>query len=207
VGRTMTTFMTTRRSSPASLASLASIASIAPLRALAAAFALAALTLWSLPSRADIPPSCDSESSLVTCAATEVGQPCHGGGTCFEMTCGSSAGPLSKVYKCDTCPTIIAAPSGTCTFDNMGSTCGDGDGGTGTCAALRYYCNSTPDKFVCVAPPAAATTDGGATDKSTASSSGCDVAPRPPKPTTIGLGLVAVGLAAFCIDRARRRAR
>jgi hypothetical protein len=124
-----------------------------PSKTLLAAIALAFAAFFAPGARADIAPSCDSEMSLITCNATDVGKPCQGGGKCFEISCSSSAGASSKVYKCDACPTIIDTPAGTCGISNMGASCGDGDGGTGTCGAIRYYCTTaTSGKYPCHKP-------------------------------------------------------
>jgi hypothetical protein len=162
---------------------------------------------WSSASRADIPPSCDAESSLITCAATDVGKPCQGGGQCFEIACQSGASAM-KVYKCAACPTIVAAPAETCTYAKLGMAC-SGDGGTGTCGVVPSYCNTA--KLACQMPaqsvPTGPPTGGGSTDGGAAgnSSGGCDIAPNPPKPTAIGLGLLAIGAVVFAVDRVRRR--
>jgi hypothetical protein len=197
------------------------------------------LTFCSSTSRADIPPSCDAESSLITCAATDVGKPCQGGGQCFEIACQNGASGM-KVYKCAACPTIVAAPADTCTFAKLGMTC-SGDGGTGTCGVVPAYCNAgklacqMPAQNVPTGPPTGgagtgggvtdggAGTGGGSTDggggttgaagtgsggaAGNKSSGGCDIAPNPPKPTAIGLGLLAIGVVAFGVDRVRRRRR
>jgi hypothetical protein len=186
---------------------------------LAAALALTALALWSPPSRADILGTCDAYDSLITCAATDVGKACQGGGRCFEMPCAATPGAsTTKVYRCLACPTLIAAPSGTCTMSNFGATCGDGDGGTGTCAVIGSSCQGASGKFACQTPataqptgPPAGSIDGSSdasgTGGTSGASSGCDVVPRPPKPTSIGLGLIALGVVVFAIDRIRRRSR
>jgi MYXO-CTERM domain-containing protein len=168
------------------------------------------LLLSSPQARADIPSTCGSLDSLINCAATDVGKPCQGGGQCFEMSCLNTGASTSvgKVYRCDACPTVLAAP-GTCTITNMGTACTGDDGGTGTCRVIAPHC-ATTSKFVCQTPAAAAptgpplTTVGGKTELG---GDGCDIAPGPGKPTMIGLGLVGVGLAFFLIDRARRRSR
>jgi hypothetical protein len=200
----------------------------------AATLAITLLSLWNSPSRADLLPICGS-GSAVTCAATEVGKPCHGGGKCFEVACENGAYP-GKVYNCITCPTIIHAPAGSCAISNMGTTCGDGDGGTGTCGAVSPSCNTTSDKYVCQAPAqtlpatdagsdaasggggAAGARDGGAGSGSgaagagagssgTTSSGGCDVMPRPPKPGTLAIVLIVFGGVFLIVDRLRRRKR
>jgi hypothetical protein len=176
------------------------------LPSLTAALAAAALALWSPPVRADILGTCDTLSDLITCAATDVGKPCQGGGTCFGIPC--AAGQLGQgatmVYRCDTCPTIVATAAGACTIANMGAACGSGDGGAGTCAIISPQCQVATGaaEVSCQIPSTEKITGPPAGE---GSSSGCDVVPRPPKPTTIGLGLIGIGLAVFFIDRARRR--
>jgi hypothetical protein len=177
---------------------------------LVAAATLAVLLLWSGPSRADIPAACDALANLITCAATDVGKPCQGGGQCFEMDCGGGANgmTLMKVYRCDACPTIVAAPAGTCTYSNFGTACGDGDGGSGTCAILSPWCvQATGASKVSCQVPAGAHITGPPAGEGGGGSSGCDVVPRPPKPSTIGLGLVAIGIILFAVERIRRRSR
>jgi hypothetical protein len=173
------------------------------------ALALAFLAFSSAPARADILGTCDTLSDLITCKATDVGKPCQGGGSCMAVPCamGQLGQGATMVYKCDTCPTIVAAPSGFCTFTNMGATCGDGDGGSGTCSIISPQCQTATGaaKVSCQIPSTEKPTGPPAGEGG--GSSGCDVAPKPPKPTAIGLGLVVVGLLAFGIDRARRRSR
>lgn len=196
-----------------------------------AALALGILSLAGPAARADIPPSCDSKDSLITCSATDVGKPCQGGGQCFEISCGVGT-TAGKVYKCDACPTIIATPADTCTISKLGMACSGADGGTGTCGVVSAYCAGAGGKFVCQTPATAtptgppstgaAGTSGGAAGTTGAagstgaagttgtvvkSDSGCDVVPKPGKPTLIGVGLVVAGIAFFLIDRARRRSR
>jgi hypothetical protein len=204
---------------------------------------LAGLALWMVAgsfagkARADLLPQCDMGSALITCAAADEGKPCQGGGTCYAISCSSSAATpgLTKVYRCDACPTIVSVPTDTCQVGNLGTACGDG--GAAVCGAIQPYCNTTSDKFVCQiaatamptgAPTGAAGTSGtdagtdatgaagttggagttGAAGSGTgapATTSGCDVAPRPSPTSLIGLGLVVVGLLFFAIDRRRRR--
>jgi hypothetical protein len=177
------------------------------LASFASTFALICLGFSSAPARADILGAC-SAVDLITCAATDVGKPCQGGGKCLAVPCAQSTGGMTTmVYKCDACPTIVAVPSGTCTLGNMGTACG-GDGGAGTCAIVSPQCQTDTgaDKVSCqipstekpTGPPAGSGSSGG---------SGCDIAPKPPKPTAIGLGLVIAGLAFFVVDRSRARAR
>jgi hypothetical protein len=189
-------------------------------RLLFAALALGFVALGAAPARADIPPSCDTQASLVTCAATDVGKPCQGGGQCFEISC-SSGTSSSKIYKCDTCPATIEVAAGTCGPGTFGTACGDGKG---TCGALKSYCaTAASGKYACVATAqgtagsggggstggagatGSAGADGGADAGTTTSSGGgCDIAPTP-KPGMIGLGLVVVGLVFFAVERLRRR--
>jgi hypothetical protein len=171
-----------------------------------AAFALAFLALSATPARADIPPSCDAQGSLITCAATDVGKPCQGGGKCHEVQCVSGGDAVAKVYKCDACPTIIAAPSGTCTISNMGSACSDGAGATGTCGAIRSYCNTSADKFVCQKPSTETPTGPPGGMSVGNSGGGCDVAPDPSQ-GMIGLGLAIAGFVFVVVERVRRRNR
>jgi hypothetical protein len=169
--------------------------------------ALTCAGLWAGAARADLAPTCDQIDSLVTCAATDVGKECQGGGHCFEMGCSSGSSPVMKVYKCVACPTIIDTPAGTCTFNNSGASCSGADGGSGTCAVVSGVCNSTADKAVCqvpstetpTGPPAGSTAGGG-------DSGGCDVAPRPTE-GSIGIGLLIAGFVFVVIERVRRRRR
>jgi hypothetical protein len=173
----------------------------------ASAVALIFLAISSAPARADILGECIA-INLITCAATDVGKPCQGGGKCLAVPCSKAgASPTATmVYKCDACPTIVGAPAGTCTLGNMGTSC-SGDGGTGTCAIISPQCQTETgaDKVSCQIPPTETPTGPPAGEGG--SSSGCDVAPKPTTPTAIGLGLVVVGLVAFFVDRARRRSR
>ncbi|HVU51167.1 MAG TPA: hypothetical protein VHL80_10800 [Polyangia bacterium] len=182
-----------------------------PLRWLArfaSALALASLALAASPARADILGECSAITDLITCAATDVGKPCQGGGKCLALAC-SQGGPGSTatmVYRCEACPTIISVPAGTCTLTNMGTACG-GDGGAGTCGIVSSECQTETgaDKISCQTPSTEKPTGPPAGEGG--SSSGCDIAPGPPKPAAIGVGLLAAGLLAFLIDRARRRSR
>jgi hypothetical protein len=175
---------------------------------LASAFALISLAFAASPARADVLGEC-SAIDLITCSATDVGKPCQGGGKCLAVPC-SQAGATptaTMVYKCDVCPTIVSAPSPTCTISNMGTNCAGGDGGSGTCAIISPQCQTATgaEKFSCQIPSTEKPTGPPAGEGG--SSSGCEVAPRPMTPTAIGLGLVAAGLVAFFVDRARRRSR
>jgi hypothetical protein len=190
----------------------------------AATLTLAVLSLTVRAARADALPDCPSlQDQLITCAAADVGKPCEGGGQCYEMSCSNSGTIVAgKIYKCDACPTIIPATE-PCDYNTMGKACG-GEGGTGNCGVVPPHCiTAGVGKFACKAPPAAtptgppptgaagtsgsAGTTGSAGSTGSMGSSGCDVAPRPGKPTLIGLGLVMAGLVFFAIDRARRRNR
>jgi hypothetical protein len=176
-----------------------------PLRAL---FGLICLGFSGGAARADLLSPCSTfDMGLIACAATDVGKPCQGGGNCLAVPCYQSASTPSTtmVYRCEACPTIISVPAGTCTTSNVGTSCGNG--GTAMCGVLSSECQTQTggDKYSCQGPPASKPTgppagEGGA-------SSGCELAPRPMTPTAIGLGLVAAGLAAFFVDRARRRSR
>jgi len=174
------------------------------------ALALISLAFAASPARADILGECSAITDLITCAATDVGKPCQGGGKCLAVPCSQQGGtpPSTMVYRCDVCPTIVTVPDGTCTFSNMGSTCGNsGDGGTGTCAIISAQCQTSTGaaKLSCQIP--STEKPSGPPAGEGGSSSGCDIAPKPPKPTAIGLGLIAAGLLAFFVDRARRRSR
>jgi hypothetical protein len=175
---------------------------------LLAASALAILVLWSAPSRADLFVGCGALDSLITCAATDVGKECQGGGTCFEMFCSDSPGSTQMtIYRCMACPTIVDA--GACSTSNLGSPCGAADGGA-TCGVVNTTCLSSTatNKYLCQIPPAAQPTGAPLGDNKTSSGgSGCDIAPKPPKPGTIGLGLLGLGVVFFAVDKLRRRRR
>jgi hypothetical protein len=191
---------------------------------------LVAAMAWALPSRADIPPTCDTFDALITCAAADVGKACQGGGQCYAVSCGTTS--AMTVYKCDACPAVVSAPDAGCAPGNFGTACGDG----GTCSARQAYCNTSAPKYICAGPPPAKPTgppageSGGAGGGGTAGSGGsagsggyagvdglcpscgskgggCDVAPRATGPGAIALGLLIVGMAALFYDRRRRRRR
>src|SRR5262249_41757853 len=125
LGRTMTTTMPRRPAQKHPRLALA-----------ASALALISLAFAASPARADILGECSAITDLIHCAATDVGKPCQGGGECMAIPCSASQ-KASMVYACDSCPTIVTVPDGTCTLGNMGTTCGNsGDGGTGTCAII-----------------------------------------------------------------------
>lgn len=179
---------------------------------------------WALPSRADIPPTCNTFDTLITCAAADVGKACQGGGQCYAVTCGTTS--AMTLYKCDACPAVVSAPDAGCAPGNFGTACGDG----GTCSPRQAYCNTSAPKYICAGPAPAKPTgppageSGGAAGSGTAGSSGgagasgggagggskgdgCDVAPRATGPGAIALGLLIVGMAALFYDRRRKRRR
>ena len=100
--------------------------------------------LWSLPSRADVAPTCSAFDDLITCDAQDVGKACQGGGQCYAVVCGTGM----TVYKCDACPAILSAPDAGCAPSKFGTPCGDG----GTCSSTQAYCNTSSTKFVCAGP-------------------------------------------------------
>jgi hypothetical protein len=166
------------------------------------------ISLSAASSRADLLPTCAQKDTLITCAAADEGKPCQGGGKCYAMPCSPSAGPVTMVYKCDVCPTIVDSPDAGCSPSNIGTPCSDG----GTCNGINSYCNPTPTRFVCATPGTGKPTGppGGGNDGGTAGtggSSGCEVAPRGPGPRAIGLGLLGLGTVLVFVDRMRRRAR
>jgi hypothetical protein len=161
-------------------------------------------------ARADIPPSCDTYDSLITCAATDVGKDCQTAGKCFEIHCASGAGAGSTITKCDACPNVLSGPDADCDLSNLGKACGGADGGPGMCGVVPPHCQVPGGKFGCMTPAAQKPTGPPQTmpgGKNDLDDGGCDIAPGPGKPAMIGLGLVAAGLAFFLIDRARRRSR
>jgi hypothetical protein len=170
----------------------------------AAAATLSIIALSSPLARADLLPSCDDVEGSIQCAATDVGKPCQGGGQCHEVLCatvGLGMGARS-LYRCRSCPTVLTS-STACSLSNLDAACGDGDGGQGRCGVIPADCEPGA-KVACViqgavptGPPAGSGSSGG----------GCDIAPKPPKPTMIGLGLLAFGAVAFLFDCARRRPR
>ncbi len=133
---------------------------------------LIAATAWSLPSRADIPPTCDTFDTLITCAAADVGKACQGGGQCYAVTCGTTS--AMTLYKCDACPAVVSAPDAGCAPGNFGTACGDG----GTCSPRQAYCNTSAPKYICAGPAPAKPTGppageiGGAAGGGTAGTSG-----------------------------------
>ncbi len=122
------------------------------LGALAAVLAPGLVLAWSPPARADIPPTCDFEDSLITCAAADVGKPCQGGGRCYAIPCLAAGATTSTttLYKCYACATVMAAPDAGCSTTNMGTACGDG----GTCTVNSSWCIGTGAKYVCASPAA-----------------------------------------------------
>ncbi len=104
-----------------------------------AALAFVVLAFSSAPSRADLLVTCGGLDALVTCAATDVGKECQGGGKCFARYCQNSPGATQMaVYKCFACPTIVGSPDGGACLP-VGSACG-GDGGTATCGVINSVC-------------------------------------------------------------------
>jgi len=190
------------------------------------AIAVVAGIVAASPARADLILSCSAYSSDITCAAADVGKPCQGAGTCFAFGCSSgSSMTYSMVYRCSTCPTIVASDAGAdggtgCSIPNIGAPCAGG----GICTDVPGpgNCNPTSNKYVCAIPytgpeptgPPAGENDAGA-DASVdgipyndlVPSSGCDVAPRPSPESLIGLGLIVIGVAFFVVDRKRARRR
>jgi hypothetical protein len=175
---------------------------------LPAAIALAFLALGSAPSRADLATTCGQLDELITCDATDVGKECQGGGTCHPMSCSDGPGSTQMtIYLCYACPTIVSAPdAGACL--PVGSACGGADGGA-TCGVVNTVClsPSATNKYLCQIPPASQPTGAPAGENHASSGGGCDVAPKPPKPGTIGLGLLGLGVVLFALDKARRRSR
>ena len=172
---------------------------------LAGALTLAFLALRSAPSRADVFVGCGQLDALITCGATDVGKKCQGGGTCFQMFCSDSPGSTQMtIYRCMACPTIVDA--GACGTSNLGSACGAADGGA-TCGAVNTTCLSptATNKYLCQIPPTSQPTGAPPGDNKTSSGGGCDIAPKPPKPGTIGLGLLGLGVVLFAVDKVRRR--
>src|SRR5262249_32884393 len=99
-------------------------------------------------ARADIPPACDQEASLITCAAADVGKACQGAGQCYAVSCSPVTPPTTSTteYKCDVCPTVVTSSSVTCSTTNMGTACGAG----GTCGVLSAWCLGTNPKYACL---------------------------------------------------------
>ena len=195
---------------------------------------LVAATAWAVPSRADVLPGCTAFDTLITCAETDVGKPCQGGGQCYAVSCGTGTAPTMTIYKCDACPAIVSAPDAGCEPSKFGTACGDG----GMCSSSQAYCN-TSSKYFCAGPvppkptgppvgesggtggsgSGGASANGGAGGNvggagggvavcpSCKSNGGCDVAPRATGPGAIALGLLIVGMAALFYDRRRKRRR
>jgi hypothetical protein len=124
-------------------------------RSLVLASTLATVALLaSAPVRADIPPTCDMETSLITCAAADVGKPCQGAGQCYAVSCLATtpSTTTTTLYKCDACPTVLATSSVTCSTTNVGAACGTG----ATCMVLSAWCAAAGgSKYVCAIPAAA----------------------------------------------------
>ncbi len=121
-------------------------------------------TLWALPSRADIAPTCGAFDALITCDAKDVGKACQGGGQCYAVSCGTGM----TVYKCDACPAILSAPDAGCAPSKFGTACGDG----GTCSSTQAYCNTSSTKYVCAGPTPAKPTGPPAGETGTGGGSG-----------------------------------
>jgi len=123
---------------------LVSVLTLTPIALLAAAPA----------ARADIPPTCDMEASLITCAAADVGKPCQGAGQCYAVSCLATTPSTTTAteYKCDACPTVVTTSSVTCSTTNVGTACGTG----ATCTVLSAWCAAAGgSKYVCAMPAAA----------------------------------------------------
>jgi hypothetical protein len=122
---------------------------------LASTLAMIASLAWAPGARADIPPTCDEEASLITCAAADVGKPCQGAGQCYAVSCSATTPPTSTTteYKCDACPTVLTTSTVTCSTTNIGSACGTG----ATCMVLSAWCVSAnaSSKYACATPAAA----------------------------------------------------
>jgi hypothetical protein len=115
------------------------------------AWILTPVFLLAAPAaRADIPPTCEQEASLITCAAADVGKPCQGAGQCYAVSCSASTPPTTTTteYKCDACPTVSTTSTVTCSTTNIGTACGTG----ATCIVLSAWCAGTGGKFVCATP-------------------------------------------------------
>jgi uncharacterized membrane protein YgcG len=129
-------------------------------------------TAWSLPSRADIAPTCSAYDALITCDAKDVGKACQTGGQCYAVSCGTGM----TVYRCDACPAILSAPDAGCDPSKFGTACGDG----GICSSTQAYCNTSSTKFVCTGPtpakptgPPAGESGGASGSAGTTGGSGC----------------------------------
>jgi MYXO-CTERM domain-containing protein len=119
------------------------------------ALLVAALDVSST-ARADVPPTCSAFDSDVTCSASDVGQPCSGGGTCYEVYCslGSVGSPDEQnLYKCETCPTVLDVDAGAdggsaCSLSSFGQSCA---GGLGVCEKAPEWCPFTGAYLPCIA--------------------------------------------------------
>jgi len=182
------------------------------------------------PARADIPPTCDQEALLITCAAADVGKPCQGAGQCYAVSCSATTpGTTSTEYKCDACPTVMPSNGAACSTTNVGTACGNG----GMCTVLSSWCAGAGSKYVCATPAPAQPTGppagetgaagagggggaaggGGASPSGTGGGSGssgggggCAVIAGAPTTAGIAAGLMAIGLGLLALSR-RRRAR
>lgn len=95
---------------------------------------------------ADVPPTCSEFDDDVTCSSSDVGKPCSGGGTCYEVYCSSQpggGGTSQNLYKCETCPTVLDGDAGTAECNAtgggpaFGASCAND---AGTCEKLPEYC-------------------------------------------------------------------
>lgn len=93
---------------------------------------------------ADVPPTCSQFDNDVTCAASNVGQPCTGGGTCYQVSCTSQVagqGTSQNLYKCETCPTLLDAGATGCNTIGGGAAFGKSCANdAGTCGKAPAYC-------------------------------------------------------------------
>ena len=158
------------------------------------------VSLASAPAaRADSRPACYGATSLITCAAADVGKPCQGAGQCYEIPCSATA-PNTVFYKCDVCPTVLATSSVTCSTTNVGSPCGGG----GYCMVLAPWCASPDLGYVCArpgllgptGPPAGETLDGG--------DGACAVGAAAGSTPGIAGGLAVIGLVFLSLCRRGR---
>jgi len=171
-----------------------------PFLASASTLAIVLSLAWTPAARADIPPTCDVEASLITCAAADVGKPCQGAGQCFAVPCSAaSSGAATTLYKCDACPTVLATSSVTCSTTNLGTACGTG----ATCMVLSSWCAAGGSKFACAMPPA--TQPSGPPAGEGSSGGGCAVGAGAGSTAGIAGGLVAIGLVFLSLSRRRRR--
>jgi len=154
-------------------------------------------------ARADIPPTCDQEASLITCAAADVGKPCQGAGQCYAVSCSATTPPTTAttLYKCDACPTVVTNSTVTCSTTNIGTDCGTG----ATCMVLSGWCAGAAGKFVCATPapaqPTGPPTGGGS---SSSGNGACTIGAGNETTAGIAGGLVMIGLGFLSLSRRRR---